>query len=296
MFVYEIKPNGLCGGVKRAIKMITNALNDPNTKRPIYMLGNLIHNKLVVNSLVNSGVILVTTDYLEFLDTISYGTIVFTAHGISPVIFNKAKEKGLDIIDTTCVHVLKIQETINEKINNNQDVIVVGNKKHPEVLSYLGISPSVYVYNKDMDVKGNSFVINQTTLVYDDVIDVFNDLKQKNENIEISEEICDATKRRQNALKDELDNYDMFLIVGDKLSNNCRSLLEIVLKNGKIGYQVENVNELNNISFKGINSIGVTSGASTPPLVTKEIIDELNEYKEGYIFKSNLKENDYVII
>ena len=88
----------------------------------------------------------------------------------------------------------------------------------------------------------------------------------------------------------------MFLIVGDKLSNNCRSLLDIVHKNGKVGYQVENVDELNNISFKGVTSIGITSGASTPPLVTKEIIDELNEYKEGYIFKSHLKENDYVII
>lgn len=296
MKVFEIRPNGLCGGVKRAIKMISDALDNPNTKKPIYMLGNLIHNKQVVNSLVNKGIILVKDNYLDFLDTVNSGTIVFTAHGISPIIFEKAKNKGLDIIDTTCIHVLNIHKIIKSKIDEGKDVIVVGNQTHPEVLGYLGISPNVHVYNDNLDIKDGSFVVNQTTLVYDEVLKVFDKIKNKNPNVDILEEICDATKRRQNALKKELDNYEAFIIVGDKLSNNSRSLLDLVIKNNKLGHLVEKVEDLKDINLSGITSIGITSGASTPPLVVDEVIKTLENIESIKEIKSILVDDDYIKI
>ena len=296
MLVYEIKPNGLCGGVKRAIRMISDALENPSTKRPIYMLGNLIHNKLVVDSLVSKGIILVKDNYLSFLDTVSYGTIVFTAHGISPEIYNKAKTKGLDIIDTTCVHVLKIQKTVAEKINEGKKVLVIGSENHPEVLGYLGISKKVSIYKENDEISDNTFVVNQTTLVYEDLLKTFDKIKEKNNTAEILEEICDATKRRQAALISELDNYDMFIIVGDKLSNNTRSLLDLVINHKKKGYQVEKVEDLMGIDFSLAKSVAVTSGASTPPLVVKEIIDTIKSIETITHIESKLTSDDYIKI
>lgn len=295
MKAYEIKPNGFCNGVKRAIKMINDILNDKGTIRPIYMFGYLVHNKAIINSYIEDhNIILIKDDYINNLNKINSGTVIFTAHGISPKIKQIAIDKNLHIVDTTCPNVAKIQKLIKTKTDENYTVLVIGNKNHPEVLSYLGISKNVSLYNKETDYSNNTnlFIINQTTLIYEDVIKTFEIIKSQNKNSEIVEEICNATKVRQKALKENINNFDCFIIVGDKLSNNCESLYQIAINNNKNAYKIETVDELNNIDLSPFNTIGVTAGASTPPKILYEVINQINEGKN--IYKTQLNNSDYI--
>ena len=296
MNVIEIKPNGLCGGVIRAIKMIVDALSDPKTIKPIYMMGNLIHNKHVVNSFTSQGIILIKDNYYEKLDEIQNGTIIFTAHGISPKIYQKALDKGLNIIDTTCPKVLNIHNKIKDLVNNNNKILVIGNENHPEVIGYLGISDNIKVYQKGMDTTGFNYVVNQTTLIYDDVLKEFNEIKESNPIITIHEEICRATKERQFALKSWLDKIDCLIVVGDKTSNNCNSLVNLGKSSGISSFLLESVNDLNDYDLTCFRNIGVTSGASTPRKVLEEVIDNLKDYNKDKRYVSKLKNSDYLEI
>lgn len=295
MNVIEIKPNGLCGGVIRAIKMITDCLNDPKTIKPIYMMGNLIHNKHVVESITNQGVILVKDNYIEAINKINSGTIIFTAHGISPKIYELAFDKGLNIIDTTCPKVLKIHNQIKELVKNGEKILVIGNKNHPEVIGYLGISPDISVYNEGMDVSEYSYVVNQTTLVYDDVLEIFDEIKKNNKNITIHEEICSATKERQFGLKSKLNDIDCLVVVGDKTSNNCNSLVSLGKNSNIDSYLLESVNDLNDYDFSSYKKVGVTSGASTPRKVLVEVIEALENYNKSNKYESKLVDRDYLL-
>ena len=295
MKAYEIKPNGFCNGVKRAIRMINEIVSDSTTPRPIYMFGYLVHNKKIINSFIEDyNVILIKENYIENLTKIKEGTVIFTAHGISPKIKQIAIDNKLNIVDTTCLNVFKIQKLIKEKVSNNYNVLVIGNNNHPETMSYLGISDKVSLFNKELDYSylEKVFVINQTTLIYEDVLKSFELIKNQNINAEIVEEICNATKIRQKALKENLDNFDCFIIVGDKLSNNCDSLYKIAIQNNKDAYKIETVEELNDIDLTKYKKIGITAGASTPPKILYEIIDQINSKCHKYI--STLNNNDYI--
>lgn len=295
MKAYEIKPNGFCNGVKRAIRMINEIVSDDETPRPIYMFGYLVHNKKIINSFIEDhNIILIKDNFVDNLKKIKSGTVIFTAHGISPKIKQIAIDNKLNIVDTTCPNVSKIQNLINNKVNSDYNVLVIGNNNHPETMSYLGISNKVSLFDKESDYSSLNkvFVINQTTLIYEDVLKSFELIKKQNEKAEIVEEICNATKVRQKALRDNLNNYDCFIIVGDKLSNNCDSLYKIALQNNKEAYKIETVEELNNIDLSKFNSIGITAGASTPPKILYEIIDQINSNCKKYI--SSLTNCDYI--
>lgn len=294
MKAYEIKPNGFCNGVIRAIKMINKIVEDPNTPLPIYMFGYLVHNKKIINGFIeNHNIILIKDDFANTLTNIKKGTVIFTAHGISPKIKQIAINNNLNIIDTTCPNVLKIQNKIKEKINDNYKVIVIGNNNHPEVMGYLGIDSNIEMFDESLAFNNFNkiFVINQTTLIYDDILNKFKTIKSINKDAEVVEEICTATKVRQKALIDNLDNFDCFIIVGDKLSSNCNSLYKIALTK-KPSFLIESVEELNTIDLSKFKSIGITAGASTPSKITLEIINQINSNQT--IFKSNLNSLDLI--
>ncbi len=291
MIAYEIKPNSFCNGVKRAIKMINDCINNPNTKKPIYMFGYVVHNKNVMEAYLDK-LIVFKDNYLENLNRIKNGTVIFTAHGISKNILELAKLKGLDIVDTTCPKVTLIQNKILKQLDNGFNIKIIGEKNHPEVISYLSLSDKVSVYDKNDTILDNTFFINQTTLIYYQVLDIYNNINKQNKNILINEEVCDATKQRQNALKQTFGLYDGYLIIGDKLSNNTNSLYEIAKEYTNNSYKIETINDLNDINLTNINKIGVISGASTPKAITDEIIDCINNKRE---YKSNLNKNDYLI-
>ena len=273
MKVIEIKPNGFCNGVKRAIKMVDDALQNEDIKKPIYMFGNLVHNKCVVD-MYKDKVITITSDYEQALKDINEGTVIFTAHGIKPSIIELAKSKGLDVIDTTCPNVYKVQKLIKDKLQDGYDVLVVGKKTHPEVLSYLGIDERVKLYDDSFVPTKKTFIVNQTTLIYDDVLKIYEKLKSTYVQVEIALEICNATKVRQLALSDYKDMCDCYIIVGDKLSNNCTSLYEVAKKIHP-SFKIESADELDTINLSNYKNIAVTAGASTPRIKLDEVINKI---------------------
>ena len=275
MNVIEVKPNGFCNGVKRAIKMVDDALEKGVIKKPIYMFGNLVHNKYVVD-MYKDRVITIKDNYEEALDKITEGTAIFTAHGIRPSIIELAKSKGLDIIDTTCPNVYKVQNLIKEKLKDGYDVLVIGKITHPEVLSYLGIDKRVKLYDDNFVPTKKTFIVNQTTLIYDDVLKIYEKLKSTYEQVELALEICNATKVRQIALGEYADKCDAFIIVGDPQSNNCTSLYNVACTYHP-SFKIESKKELDNLPLSSFKTIGVTAGASTPRLLLDEVIEELKK-------------------
>ncbi len=270
--VYEITPNSFCYGVNRAIKIVYDYINNVNAIKPIYMLGDIVHNKHVVSYFKNY----VTIINYEDLETIESGTVIITAHGASPEVINKITSKGLAVCDATCPNVLHIQKQINSYLAKGYKVKVIGNKNHPEVLSYLGISKDVSILEDGEHLNDKTFITTQTTLIDKDVINKLNTINiNNNSEVFIDKQICNATTERQNALINSLDKYDMFLVVGDKKSNNCNSLLKIILDNNKKGYLIETSEDLQKIDFTNVQTVGVTAGASTPHQILEEIINML---------------------
>ena len=279
MEVIEIKPNGFCGGVKRCLSIINDGFD--LLPRPIYMLGYIIHNKMVVEEFTKRGVILVTEDPITFIEKIDKGTIIVTAHGINPKVIDIATQKNIHIVDTTCHNVSKIHNIVKTEINNNKNVYVIGNKHHPEVKGILGISDNIKIYESYQNISDNSFIINQTTLNYDDLLNEFQLIKTYNtdKNITICDEVCNATKVRQNAIKENAKLFDLIIIVGDKLSNNCKSLIDVSLKLGVDAFLVESVDDINEIDLTKYKKIGVSAGASTPRILIDSVINYLHNIK-----------------
>ena len=173
MKINKIEPQGYCNGVKRALDIIDEAMNNTSIKRPIYLLGSIIHNKNVVNSFINKGAILIedkNKTRLELLDEINEGSVVFSAHGVCPEVYEKAKSKNLNIIDATCGYVKIVHQKINDYLNKGYDIIYIGTKNHPECEGVLGISKKIHFISNIDDISNlninNDFIYctNQTTL------------------------------------------------------------------------------------------------------------------------------------
>ncbi len=284
MIIRKIEPQGYCNGVKRALNIVNDAINDSSVKRPIYLLGQIIHNKHVVNDFVNKGVIVIedkTKTRLELLDQINEGTVIFSAHGVSPLVYEKAKEKGLNIIDATCGYVLVVHKKIASHLDDGYDVIYIGTKKHPEVEGVLGISNKIHFVSSLEDIESLNinndkiYCTNQTTLSKFDIKDIFNKLKNKFPNITIDDKICDATTVRQLAMKNQED-ADLCIVVGDSASSNTKKLYKVSAElRGIKTILCEDLKTLDKEALKGAKCINISSGASTPDYIVDEIINYL---------------------
>lgn len=285
MKIFEIKPQGFCFGVVNAINLLNKALSNPNLKKPIYMLGDLVHNSHVINSFKEKGVIILHGDTREnLLKEIKEGTVILTAHGVSDRVYEILKEKNLDYIDTTCPNVLKTAKLIKEKINEGYHILYLGVKNHPETEGIISNKKNISLITLEDNLDNLNlnyqkiFFTNQTTLSTFDVIKVYQKLKNKFPHIIYSEEVCSATKLRQKAVIEAGMLYDLIIIVGDKMSNNTKELKNVCLNNTKARCElIDNYKDLDKIDFSNIKSIGVTSGASTPKHLVDEVIDELNK-------------------
>jgi len=290
MKTVKITPRGYCHGVVNAINTISN-LDFFSTKKPIYILGMVIHNKQIVDALANLDLITLHDDSLtrlELLDQIDSGTVILTAHGVSPKVYEKAKNKGLDIIDTTCVDVLKSQNTIKKLIKNGYTVIFVGKHSHPESEAAKEISNDVYVVENINEIKQlnieNTLVAltNQTTMSIFDIYYISEEIKKYFPNIYIVDEICNSTRIRQEALLTMDSSIDHCFVVGDKLSNNSKKLVEVSVTQAHVDASlIESVEDINIEKLKLYNKVSVTSGASTPTKVTKEVITFLEQFDKN---------------
>ena len=282
MKVNKIEPQGFCKGVINALNIVNDTLK---IKNRIYLLGEVIHNKNVINDLQEKGAITIPTNNrtrLELLDEIDKGTVIFSAHGVSNAVYEKAKAKGLDVIDATCPMVHLVHNNIIKRINDGYDIIYIGTKNHPEVEGVLGISSSIhFISNVDeidsLNINNDKiYSTNQTTLSIYDIENIYKRLKDKYPNILIDNKICNATTIRQEAIKNQ-PNADLCIIVGDKLSSNTKKLVSVSEKFTNIKtIQCEDLNSLDKNELNGINTVNISSGASTPDYVVNEIIEYLN--------------------
>ena len=291
MKVIDLTPRGYCHGVLNAMAMVKKVVKTPSYPRPIYILGQIVHNQKITDAFKAYGVISLdqkSKSRVEMLDDIHEGTVIFTAHGISKKAIAKAKEKGLTYLNATCRDVLKVHHAVEKKLSEGYQVIYIGHRHHPEPEAILDIDPSIIFIENEKDalllpndLDGDKiFVTNQTTLSKYDIESVLKIIESKYPNFIFDNEICNATLVRQQAVINQ-DIVDLMLVVGDKLSSNSNKLVQVSKKAKQIkSYLISGVEDIDLSWLKDINSVSVTSGASTPTKVTEEVISFLRQYKK----------------
>lgn len=291
MDIIKITPRGYCYGVVDAMVIARNAAMDKTLPRPIYILGMIVHNKHVTEAFEEDGIITLDgSDRLEILEQIENGTVVFTAHGVSPEVKKRAKEKGLTCIDATCPDVQISHDLIREKTANDYDVIYIGKKGHPEPEGAVGVSPEhVHLVETIDDVRAlpaeiadkQLLVTNQTTMSQWDVSHLMDELKLMFPHIEVHKEICLATQVRQEAVAEQAGAAELLIVVGDPKSNNSNRLAEVSKDIAHTNaHRITSLDELDTTWFEGIDSVAITAGASTPTPIVKEVIDYIKNYDE----------------
>lgn len=292
MNIIKIIPQGFCKGVVCAIKQLNKIIKEGNYKKPLYMLGGIVHNQHILDAFEELGVTIIN-DY----SNIKEGSIIITAHGLSQKKRNEILSKGLDIIDTTCKEVKLIQDIIKEKINQNYSIVYFGSSKHPECKSILEDNEEIHLIQEADEVSNLNisndkiFFASQTTASHIDVQKAYNNLIKKYPYANKIIDICSATKQRQNALRDKAKICDLVIVVGDKKSNNTMMLKEIASIYTK-AILIENLEEVHSISFDNINTLGITAGASTPNILVDEIIKTILD--KNHI--SHITNQDYINI
>jgi 4-hydroxy-3-methylbut-2-enyl diphosphate reductase len=283
MIINKVEPQGFCNGVKYALRLVQKAINDPDVEKPIYLLGNLIHNKFVMEDLKSKGVKIIDNKgtRLEMLDEINEGTVVFSAHGVSPKVYDKAKTKGLNIIDATCPNVLIIHNRIKTHLENGYSIVYIGSKKHPECEGVLDIDDNINLITTRSDTDNlnisnpNIYITNQTTLSKYELKDIYDKLSSKYQNAIIDNKICNATTLRQEAIMNITDS-ELCVVVGDKSSSNSNKLVSVAKSNGMDSILIDDFKDLLNLDLSSYSSISITSGASTPSFVVDGVVRYLN--------------------
>jgi 4-hydroxy-3-methylbut-2-enyl diphosphate reductase len=270
-------PRGYCAGVDRAVIAVEKALDHYGA--PIYVRKQIVHNIHVVTNLEKRGAI-----FVDEVDEVPEGSIlVFSAHGVSPAVVKAAEERGLQTIDATCPLVTKVHREVQRFAAENYDILLVGHEGHEEVEGTAGEAPDVVqIVDKDdsinsVKIKDPSKVIwlSQTTLSVDETMETVVKLREKFPTLQNppSDDICYATQNRQVAIKKVGAISDLVIVVGSANSSNTVRLVEVALLAGaKAAYRVDYASEIDDSWFEGVDSVGVSSGASVPEELVEEVI------------------------
>ncbi|OCA92528.1 4-hydroxy-3-methylbut-2-enyl diphosphate reductase [Pseudobacillus wudalianchiensis] len=287
MELIKIAPRGYCYGVVDAMVIARNAALDKTLPRPIYILGMIVHNKHVTDAFEEEGIItLEGSNRKEILEQVDKGTVIFTAHGVSPEVRELARKKNLVTIDATCPDVTKTHDLIREKKVEGYEIIYIGKKGHPEPEGALGVAPEIiHLVEKPEDVEKLAIkspkviVTNQTTMSQWDVADIMDKIKEKYPHSEMHKEICLATQVRQEAVAEQAGEADVLIVVGDPKSNNSNRLAQVSMEiAGTTAYRVADVSEIEIDWIKDAKVAAVTAGASTPTPIVKEVIQFLEQF------------------
>lgn len=287
MEVIKISPRGYCYGVVDAMVLAKQAAANLDLPRPIFILGMIVHNKHVVDAFDEEGIVTLDGENrLEILKGVDKGTVIFTAHGVSPQVRQLAKEKGLTVVDATCPDVTRTHDLIREKVAKGYKVVYVGKKGHPEPEGALGVAPDdVFLVESEKEVdqlnieSDQILITNQTTMSQWDVSHIMNKVIQKYPHAEIHNEICLATQVRQEAIAEQAKEADVTIVVGDPMSNNSNRLAQVSIEiAGTPAHRVADVSEIDRSWLDGTSKVAVSSGASTPTQVTREVIQYLEQY------------------
>jgi len=276
---------GFCDGVRRAYDIVSQ-LDSENVKKPVYVLGSLVHNQDVVKKIEEKGIQKI--DMQKFLEAApgEIGTIIITAHGAGPNIYEIAKEKNISVIDTTCPKVIKVQRLAQVYSKRGYDIILVGDKNHKEVQSIFewGQERAILISGKD-DLENIHFedpdkivILSQTTQNMDFVQEVYGFVKKKYPEVEIADTICLATEQRQGEIKKMALESDAVVVIGSPDSANSNRLHEIAKEiNGKAIF-IERAEDLPGKEFfAGLDKVVVTAGASTPDWIIEGVLARLAE-------------------
>lgn len=287
MKVLKITPRGYCYGVVDAMVIARNASLDKSLPRPIYILGMIVHNKHVTDAFEQEGIITLDGENrLDILNKVEQGTVIFTAHGVSPEVRELARKKGLVSIDATCPDVTSTHDLIREKTDEGYYILYIGKKGHPEPEGAIGVAPDKVklitslddVEKLELDQK-KLLVTNQTTMSQWDVVHMIERLKERFPHIEVHKEICLATQVRQEAVAEQAGEADLLIVVGDPMSNNSNRLTQVSEEiAGTKSYRIADISELKLEWLEGVETVAVTAGASTPTPIVKEVIQFLDKY------------------
>jgi 4-hydroxy-3-methylbut-2-enyl diphosphate reductase len=282
MHVILAKPRGFCAGVKRAITIVEQALDQYGS--PVYVLHEIVHNTRVISELEEQGAV-----FVERLEDIPAGSVtIFSAHGVSLSVEKNAHDLGLRIIDATCPLVSRVHSRVMQLNSKGYDVLVIGHKGHPEVEGTCGhASGAVHVISSVEEVGGLKVVdssrvgyVTQTTLSIDDARDILEVIREHFPDISEPErtDICYATTNRQNAVRELAGHVDIVLVVGSKNSSNSNRLREVAHNRDVPAYLIDRAQEIDPAWLEGAESIGVTAGASAPEELVEEVTGWLLDY------------------
>ena len=283
MEILVAEHSGFCEGVERAFRI---ALETAREGKPVFMLGNLVHNRQVVERLENFGVKTVAS--MNEIPASTHGLLLISAHGVAPGVYEAARQRGFEIVDTSCPWVKKPQKLAKELADEGRLVIIFGDKKHPEVKGVVGwAGERALVVENEADLEKLSLspetkvgIMAQTTQVEDDFQRLVALVKQKVRDVKEYDTICGATSKRQSAAVALAKKVALMLVIGDRMSANTKRLFELCSRTGTETHQIQTKDELVDGWLIGKEKIGITAGASTPDWVINEVISLLRAHAE----------------
>ncbi|MBD7947477.1 MULTISPECIES: 4-hydroxy-3-methylbut-2-enyl diphosphate reductase [Psychrobacter] len=286
MQIYLANPRGFCAGVDRAIAIVNEALT--RFEPPIYVRHEVVHNKFVVSDLANRGAV-----FVEELHEVPDGSIViFSAHGVSKAVEDEAERRDLTVFDATCPLVTKVHIEVARFAQDGMDAVLIGHAGHPEVEGTMGRfnrrhGGQIHLVENESDVEALNVqnaehlaFVTQTTLSMDDTARVIDALREKFPSIQgpRKDDICYATQNRQDAVKDLAGRCEVVLVVGSPNSSNSNRLRELAERMDCRAYLIDNATEMDRNWFAGIQSVGVTAGASAPEILIQEVLQQLQDW------------------
>jgi 4-hydroxy-3-methylbut-2-enyl diphosphate reductase len=271
------QPRGFCAGVERAVQAVRSALGVYG--RPLYVRHQIVHNRFVLEALEAEGAV-----FVENLDEVPSGQrVIFSAHGVAPSEWERAKERALKVIDATCPLVTKVHLEVERYAREGRTVILVGHAGHEEVKGTLGVAPGqVLLVGNEQEAlalqvpdAARVAAVTQTTLSIDDTRHIIEALKRRFPELITpkSDDICYATQNRQNAVKELAQLADAILVVGSPQSSNASRLVEVARAHGTSSYLVDSIRDLRPEMLSGVRTLGLTASASSPEWLVEEIID-----------------------
>lgn len=277
-------PRGFCAGVDRAIEIVERALTRYGA--PVYVRHEIVHNRFVVDGLRAKGAV-----FVEELDEVPDGApVVFSAHGVPKSVPAAATERGLDWLDATCPLVSKVHRQAERQIEAGRHILFIGHKGHPEVIGTFGQVPTgtITLVETLDDVAALDFpdgaalsFLTQTTLSVDDTAEIVAALRVRFPAIAgpKAEDICYATSNRQAAVKAIAEECQLVLVIGAPNSSNSLRLVEVAQRCGAEGRLIQRGSEIDEAWFAGVETMGLTAGASAPETLVQEVIDRIGEFR-----------------